>query len=122
MSWDATLKDDRGHIEGDWNFTHNTNGMIAAALHIQTGEAVAMCDGPLGPVIGPAWWKLLDGKSGPDGAALLDRIIRGLEADPDLYRAMNPDNGWGDYDRLVKVLTDMRDAVPEWPTQWETSG
>jgi hypothetical protein len=32
MSWDISLVDDRGHIEGDWNYTHNCNGMIEDAV------------------------------------------------------------------------------------------
>jgi hypothetical protein len=122
VSWDATLYDDRGHCEGDWNFTHNCNGMIAQALLDIDGTVVEECDGPLGPAIGPAWWRRLDGMAGPDGAAFLDRVLRGLEADPEKFRAMNPDNGWGDYDSLVKTLAEMRNAVPEWPTQWSASG
>lgn len=122
MSWDVDLIDDRGHYEAEWNYTHNINGMIAAALLDVDGTVVEQCDGPLGPAIGPAWWKRLHGMSGPDGAAFLDRIIRGLEADPDKFRAMNPKNGWGDYDSLVKVLTEMQNAVPEWPCTWAASG
>jgi hypothetical protein len=37
VSWDATLIDDRGHVEGDWNYTHNCNRMIAAALLAKEG-------------------------------------------------------------------------------------
>jgi hypothetical protein len=122
MSWDAYLYDDRGHLEGDWNCTHNLNGMIAAALESQGDAEVQQCDGPLGKAIGPAWWKLLDGLPGPQGAALLDRIVRGLKAEPVRFRAMNPPNGWGNYDDLVKILTEMRDRVPEWPTEWSVSG
>jgi hypothetical protein len=122
MSWDATLTDDRGHIEGDWNYTHNCNGMIATALEAAGEPAVPECSGPLGPAIGPAWWDRLNGLPGPDGAALLNTIIHQLEADPARYRAMNPENGWGDYDSLLGLLVEMRDCVPEWPTVWETSG
>lgn len=121
MSWDAYLYDDRGHCEGDWNYTHNTNRMIAEALKA-VDIATPKCDGPLGGVIGPAWWYELDGKSGPDGAAYLDKIIRALESDPGKYRQMNPENGWGDYDSLVKTLSDMRASVPEWPTTWSAHG
>ena len=32
MSWNAYLTDDRGHTEGDWNYTHNCSGMIYAVL------------------------------------------------------------------------------------------
>ncbi len=125
MSWTAHLIDDRGHDEGSWNYTHNTNGMIEATL---SDEEVDGTREPFWSKLGNttvgrgAWWDLLDGLSGPDGAALLDRIIYGLEADPDRLRAMNPPNGWGDYDSLVKILTEMRDGVPEWPTTWSVHG
>ncbi len=120
MSWDAYLTDDRGHGEGQWNYTHNCNGMANAVIYDGYEQQAVFAE-----VFKPnreSWWKVLDGKSGPDGAAFLDRIIRGLEADPERFRAMNPDNGWGDYDSLVKVLTEMRNAVPEWPTSWTVNG
>ena len=72
----------------------------------------------------------LAGKPVMEGKAVLFKKFAGLdvfdievnEQDPDRFVAMNPDNGWGDYDGLVKVLTDMCSAVPEWPTTWKTSG
>lgn len=124
MSWDAYLTDDRGHSEGEWNYTHNCNGMANLALdaeYEQRGvfeEVFQVGDKPKHVT----WWKLLDGMSGPAGAEFLDRIIRTMEADPEKYRALNPGNGWGDYDSFVKVLTEMRNAVPEWPTTWAVSG
>lgn len=126
MSWDASLTDDRGHLEGDWNFTHNCNGMIEAVLgDVAENTAEPFWSALSGGKSGMgrrSWWALLNGSSGPEGAALLDRIIRGLEADPGRFRAMNPANGWGDYDSLLRVLREMRAAVPEWPTTWEASG
>lgn len=122
MSWDASLTDDRGHCEGDWSFTHNTNDMIAAALLAETGDETPQCGGSLGFAIGPAWWKRLNGANGEDGKRYLAAIINGLESDPNRYRAMNPANGWGSYDHLLAVLREMRDAVPDWPCVWEASG
>lgn len=122
MSWDATLTDDRGHIEGEWNYTHNCNRMIAEALDATTGEKTPQCEGPLGPVIGPAWWDRLDGADGKYGRAYLSNIINGLESDPGRFRAMNPANGWGSYDSLLEVLRDMRDRIPAWPVTWSVSG
>ena len=123
MSWNAHLTDDRGHNEGYWNYTHNCNGMANAVLdpdyqQRSTAEEVFRFKDKTHV----SWWKRLDGLSGPEGAALLDRIIRSLEADPERFRAMNPENGWGDYDSFVKLLTEMRDAVPEWPTTWSVNG
>lgn len=132
MSWDAYLTDDRGHSEGEWNVTHNLNGMIEKALAAEgvdldaTGTpfwaAICAKAGTTSAMGSHAWWDLLDGLPGTEGAALLDRIIRGLEADPAGYRAMNPENGWGSYDSLLEVLRSMRAAVPEWPTTWSASG
>jgi hypothetical protein len=139
MSWDATLclaNDEScpncGHelappYHGDalnsWNYTHNTNGMIASAYEAVSGEATPECGGSLGPVIGAAWWGRLSGADGPAGAAYLGQIIKGLEADPGRFRAMNPENGWGDYEGLLGVLREMRDAVPaDRATLWHVSG
>ncbi len=124
MSWDVDLTDDRGHNEGWWNYTHNCNGMIAEALFdLGCVNAHAVPDDhPIWKAIGAPWWHRLDGCDGPTGAAFLHELVTQLERDPDKYRAMNPENGWGDYDTLVKVLTEMRNAVPEWPTKWSASG
>jgi hypothetical protein len=116
MSWDAWLTDDRGHCEGDWNYTHNTNRMANIALDESGFKRPSDDRGP------KSWWRCLNDLQGPDGAALLNHIIRGLQTDPERFRAMNPENGWGDYDTFLKVLIEMRNAVPEWPTVWSTSG
>lgn len=135
MSWDAWLRDDRGHDEGDWNYTHNTSCMIYAVLEdagVELPASTRPCrwldrvenvwhDAPDGHG-SVAWWEHLNGMDGPSGAAYLNTIIRGLEADPARFEAMNPENGWGSYDTLLKVLTDMRNAVPEWPTKWSANG
>jgi len=105
MSWDASFDGE------SWNYTHNTNGMIAAAFETMTGISTQPSDFPvLGKIIGPVWWKRLDGMNGREGADYLGLIITGLESDPDRFRAMNPANGWGSYDRLLEVLHEMKKA------------
>lgn len=137
MSWDAYLTCDCcGSTVIDQNFTHNCNGMAATAAE-EAGVVFppdtrpcwalpATPDGKLthypngrGTI---SWWKHLDGMSGPEGGAYLAAIIKQLEADPARYRAMNPANGWGDYDNLLTVLTRMRDAVPECRSTWSVHG
>lgn len=125
MSWNAYLIDDRGHVEGDWNYTHNTNVMANVVLYPDYDPTLGVGEEVLGLGRGrpkSTWWKDLDGLTGPEGAALLNRIIKGMEADPEKFRKMNPDNGWGDYDRFLAVLIEMRDRVPEWPCRWEVNG
>ena len=68
MSWDADF-DGRS-----WNYTHNTNALIAAAYGAVTGEQTEQCSGPLGPVIGAAWWGRLKGMTGRQGAEYLGSI------------------------------------------------
>jgi hypothetical protein len=126
MSWDADLV---GHIDGhpvylaDWNYTHNCNHMIADAMERAGEPTVEQVKGPLGPAIGPAWWKRLDGMSAKDGAALLDRVLAEFIADPQHYIAMNPENGWGDYQTLLKVLEEMQFASEKYPSAvWRLHG
>lgn len=127
MSWTAVLRDDRGHVEGDWNYTHNTNVVANLALDpnyhpLSTFDEVFRVS-PEAKASAPSWWKQLDSMSGAEGGELLGRIIQGLEADPDRFRAMNPENGWGDYDGFLDVLKEMhRASLVEWPTRWEVSG
>jgi hypothetical protein len=105
MSWDADFDGE------SWNYTHNINGMLAAAFEAMTGATTEPSDHPvLGPIIGPTWYKRLDGMTGAQGAEYLGLIITGLEADPARYRAMNPDNGWGSYDGVLKTLRAMLEA------------
>lgn len=125
MSWDAYLETD-GCAELEWwNYTHNTNAMIEAVV----GDAIAATPEPFWSALGNdtmgrgAWWMLLDGLSGQEGAELLDRIASGLAAQPERFRAMNPPNGWGDYDRLLAVLREMCAAGARHPAAtWRTSG
>lgn len=111
MSYDVTFCADLGADElvplegGDRNYTSNVSGMWRKAL-----GGVSLGD-------------LLD----PDPVAEtlvdpLNKAIAEMMESPAIFREMNPPNGWGDYDSLLKVLRDMRDAVPEWPTVWRCHG
>lgn len=128
MSWDAYLVDDRGHWDADFNYTHNTNKMVAAALLASEGSYTSTTsklptNHLIAKAIGPAWYERLNGMSGVDGVRFLQSIIAELESNPAHYRTFNPPNGWGDYDSLLSVLKQMRDSVPTgWPTKWEVSG
>lgn len=102
-------------VHGSYNYTHNTSPMIYRTLPVVFPGWDRNGDGP--------WYRILDGKTGPEGAELLDRIVNCFMEAPEMFRVMNPPNGWGDYDSLLGVLVDMRDAGRAHPTaKWETSG
>jgi hypothetical protein len=55
-------------------------------------------------------------------AELLKTGLLTLVSDPDRFEAMNPENGWGSYDGLVKFLTAYLKACIQNPdTSVETS-
>lgn len=123
MSWDADFyaKAD-GHLVpvGDWDYTHNCDRMVAKVLTTVGYEIEgAFWDKPEQPTY---WINHLNGLSGEDGAKFLALIVGGLNEAPEFFREMNPENGWGDYDSLVKTLDDMRACSEKYPTGvWSAS-
>ncbi|MFZ2240551.1 MAG: hypothetical protein WAV90_13640 [Gordonia amarae] len=121
MSWDASLSRSATD-EDEWNYTHNCNHMANAVLYPDFDTSRTVFSELLDPQC-PSWWQLLDGLDGPESRRLLDRVITGMRAEPARFRAMNPSNGWGDYDRFLRVLERMRAAIPESGTvRWIVSG
>lgn len=50
-----------------------------------------------------------------EAAGPLNTGVRRMEADPAKYRAMNPPNGWGNYEDALDVLRELRDACHTHP-------
>ena len=74
----------------DWNYTTNIDPMLRKA--------------------GMTTLRDLDGLSGAEAAQRIARLIAAFKDDPDGYRALNPPNGWGDFDRFVDRLCELQDA------------
>lgn len=106
MSWDAYLYGlvDGNAVELVWrNYTHNTNRMVRAAGFED-------------------WATGLGGMTGEEAGDALDAVLAEFDRDPDRFRAMNPENGWGDFDSLRLVLATMRDYSRKFPSaRWEVS-
>lgn len=45
----------------------------------------------------------------------LTRGIEKLRANPELFKKLNPQNGWGSYDTLLTVAEDYLEACRSWP-------
>lgn len=72
----------------------------------------------LAPMLAEAGLQIrgLDGIQAATAAEPLGMVIQRLEADPERFKALNPSNGWGDYDGLLhKVLKPLFEACVMYP-------
>ena len=60
-------------------------------------------------------FKLLDGMKCRDAIPVLNRAIDDLIENKEEYETLNPENGWGSYERLLKSLKSLRIACLENP-------
>lgn len=91
MSYDVYLEIDTGGPEPasvgmDWNYTSNCAPMWRLA-----GADLAE----------------FDGKKAGECLPYLTKAIASMLADPEPYKALNPENGWGSYRTLVPALRDL---------------
>jgi hypothetical protein len=64
----------------------------------------------------------IDGMTGAASIPKLETAIRGLVAEPERFRAMNPKNGWGSYDGFVDWLKSLLESARENPNKiWRAS-
>jgi len=97
MSLDVYLEVIRPTAIYDANITHNLNKMAGAAgiyKHLWRPEEIGITTA--GQLVAPL----------RAGLAL-------LMAEPERFKAMNPPNGWGSYDNLVKFVNDYLHACEE---------
>lgn len=100
MSYDVDLTIDTGsdepaHVVECGNYTSNVWPMWADALGRGLDE---FHDAPCS-----------------EAAGLLAAGIQRMEADPEKYRAMNPSNGWGDYEGALTYLRGIAEACANHP-------
>lgn len=90
MSYDVTFYQERAIGEPWKNYTSNVSPMWYQALGgVTLGDIIELH---------PRAGNLLP---------FLLRAIRAMRADPAAYKAMNPENGWGDYYGAVRFLVWM---------------
>ncbi|MBF6619068.1 MAG: hypothetical protein ITG02_02415 [Patulibacter sp.] len=94
MSYDIDLVIDAGgpepvQITDGLNYTSNCAGMWRKAMP----ETDGLAD--------------MDGLDASAAAVRLRAGIAKMEQDPDAYRALNPANGWGDYESQLEMLREL---------------
>lgn len=99
MSLDVALVAVRPVDVFEWNVTHNLNKMAAEA-----GLYKAL------------WYpEELNYKYGRDLIAPLSAGLTLLKSDPERFKKFNPENGWGNYEGLVRFVEKYLDACEENP-------
>lgn len=70
-----------------------------------------------------SWWRILNTLTSRESLEFLDMIIGTMMETPELFREMNPENGWGDFDSFLGVLREMRARAAEFPSAiWRVHG
>lgn len=100
MSYDGWLVIDTGGPEPATvaelgNYTSNVSPMWAKAL-AAAGEDIRLSD--------------TEGRLAADVLPLLIAAVSHMRENPDEYRAMNPPNGWGDYEGALRYLVGVAKA------------
>lgn len=60
-------------------------------------------------------FKKLDGMNCKEALLIINNAIQDMLNNADEYRKLNPANGWGSYEGLLKVLQDMRNCCESNP-------
>ena len=81
-------------VAEDMGYTYNISPMLrAAGIHTRD----------------------MNEKTGEELSPLLDLAISRMQLDPEKYEAMNPENGWGDYEGAVNCLRKILSACVRHP-------
>ena len=97
MSLDVSVKEGRTVEVYEDNITYNLAPMYYKCIDENLG------------------FKLLNGMKCKDAAVVLNRAIDDLVENKEEYEKLNPENGWGSYEGLLKSLKSLRIACLENP-------
>lgn len=82
----------------DQNITYNVGGMFRLALGRPLRD--------------------FDGAPAVEACSIFRQGQRDMEDRPDVYKAMNPPNGWGSYEGALGFLRELADACAANPESW----
>lgn len=107
VSWFSMREEDpdayHDHLNLEANYTYNVSPMFYEAFDLRKLDGT------------PAGIRGLDGRTGDEAGKALDVAIQRMEADPDRFEKMNPENGWGDCDGALELLRKLRGWCAEYP-------
>ena len=96
MSLDLWMEKDKEEISESFNYTYNVSQMWKEATN----------DEKMIPI---------EGLTGAEAKPLLLSGLEKLQENPEKFRAMNPDNKWGDYDRFILWIEQLIKECDSYP-------
>jgi hypothetical protein len=107
MSLDVYLMVTKPVAVYERNITHNL-GKMASEVKLSNSNGLSLYD---------VLWRPDEHelKLAKDIVELLDEGWEILDSEPDRFRQLNPENGWGNYDNLIQFVYDYRNACREEP-------
>ena len=93
------------------NYTSNVSGMYYKAFERVYED--------LSPILEKAWYKIKDFKEAFNSREreiiipTLKFMIADMRAYPDIYKPLNPKNGWGNYEGAIEFLEEALKALLE---------
>ena len=116
MSYDIWLESGAEDADMDCpgNYTYNVDPMFALALDGDAEQGVQNGGEVVFHRKDPALRRFVGERAGDCYVALCDAVEH-MEDHPTTYRALNPENGWGDYEGALTYLRDFRDACLRFP-------
>lgn len=97
MSLDISISAKREMIIYDTNITYNLADMYYKCIDKEKG------------------FKKLDGMNCKEALLIINNAIQEMLNNADDYRKLNPKNGWGSYEGLLKALQEMRNCCENNP-------
>ena len=97
MSWDVKLKAKREIILFQTNITNNLHDMYYKCRDKELGL------------------KKLNGLSSKKALPIVKRAIEDMIKNKEEYEKLNPSNGWGSYDGLLRDLRNLKESCEQIP-------
>ena len=97
MSWDIILKAKREIILFETNITYNLADMYYKCIDKELGL------------------EKLDGLSSKKALPIVKKAIKDMEDNKEEYKKLNPPNGWGSYDGLLRDLRNLKKSGEQIP-------
>lgn len=87
----------------------------AGGLETEIGNYTYNCGSMFREASGGKGLSDLNGMNCKQAGYIVDFVLDNFAKDPEKYRAMNPENGWGNFDSFREYIQKLGDACKKYP-------